>query len=214
MCHNEFPLRNRERKMFREIYAKYVLEYLFPNEYAILIHQDRPDLLDNIKNIGIEVTQAINQESAAVMNNWNMSFCEPIERKRKEHIKRVEYYDKKYHHDIKFWKEDACNLKEIYNAINHKNKKYKTYPYEVMDLFVDTADNYIVENENELDELAETVLMIIKELNVLYRYVYLNITGYVYRFDTMKQNYKLYIFSPEKSFELMEKTKEFILQQK
>ena len=33
-----------------------------------------------------------------------------------------------------------------------------------MDLFVDMADNYIVENENELDELAETVLMIIKEL--------------------------------------------------
>lgn len=52
------PLPRHTRLDYDECYAKLVLEKLFPNEYKNLELSDRPDLRDNARNIGIEVTSA------------------------------------------------------------------------------------------------------------------------------------------------------------
>ena len=52
------PLPRHTRLDYDECYAKLVLEKLFPDEYKNLELSDRPDLRDNARNIGIEVTSA------------------------------------------------------------------------------------------------------------------------------------------------------------
>lgn len=52
------PLPRHTRLDYDECYAKLVLEKLFPDEYKNLELSDRPDLRDNTRNIGIEVTSA------------------------------------------------------------------------------------------------------------------------------------------------------------
>lgn len=52
------PLPRHTRLDYDECYAKLVLEKFFPDEYKNLELSDRPDLRDNARNIGIEVTSA------------------------------------------------------------------------------------------------------------------------------------------------------------
>lgn len=52
------PLPRHTRLDYDECYAKLVLEKFFPDEYKKLELSDRPDLRDNARNIGIEVTSA------------------------------------------------------------------------------------------------------------------------------------------------------------
>lgn len=44
---------------YDECFAKIVLEEFFPNKYKNLIIKDKPDLVDESNNIGIEVVNAI-----------------------------------------------------------------------------------------------------------------------------------------------------------
>lgn len=52
------PLPRHTRLDYDECYAKLVLEKFFPDEYKNLELSDRPDLRDNARNIGVEVTSA------------------------------------------------------------------------------------------------------------------------------------------------------------
>ncbi len=42
-----------------EVYARLVLNFIDPATYSNLAHSDKPDLVDRNKDLGVEVTQAI-----------------------------------------------------------------------------------------------------------------------------------------------------------
>ncbi len=54
------PLPDHTELRYDECLAKLVLEEFFPNEFASLKICDKPDLQDKEKNIGVEVTKAVN----------------------------------------------------------------------------------------------------------------------------------------------------------
>lgn len=45
-----------------EVYARLVLQFLDEATYRNLSHRDKPDLWDELHDLGVEVTQAISQE--------------------------------------------------------------------------------------------------------------------------------------------------------
>lgn len=47
---------------FYEIFAKISLQNVFPDEFSNLILSDRPDLIDDTRKLGIEVTYATNEK--------------------------------------------------------------------------------------------------------------------------------------------------------
>lgn len=64
---NRIKARSKE---YDELYAKCILEYLFPEYCLQLVHCDKPDLISDINHIGIEVTSTISKESSAAVNLW------------------------------------------------------------------------------------------------------------------------------------------------
>lgn len=46
-----------------EVYARLVLQFLDEATYRNLSHRDKPDLWDELHDLGVEVTQAISQET-------------------------------------------------------------------------------------------------------------------------------------------------------
>lgn len=54
------PLPEHTRLDYYECLSKLTLEKIFPNEFSKLEIKDKPDLWDEIRDIGIEITRAIN----------------------------------------------------------------------------------------------------------------------------------------------------------
>lgn len=47
---------------FYEIFAKISLQNVFPDEFSNLTLSDRPDLIDDTRKLGVEVTYATNEK--------------------------------------------------------------------------------------------------------------------------------------------------------
>ncbi len=62
------PLLRHTKLHYDECYAKLVLERCFPDRYENLQISDKPDLRDNIHQIGIEVTSAIPPKTQEALN--------------------------------------------------------------------------------------------------------------------------------------------------
>ena len=67
---------------FYELYAKSVLEVLFPKEYGNLILSDKPDLIDTKSCFGIEVTHPVDEED----EKYDSYFQDKLHNKAKEEL--------------------------------------------------------------------------------------------------------------------------------
>lgn len=67
---------------FYELYAKSVLEVLFPEEYRNLILSDKPDLVDDNLCFGIEVTHPVDEE----YEKYDSYFQDKLYNKAKEEL--------------------------------------------------------------------------------------------------------------------------------
>lgn len=59
LCLKKEQSSEHTKHKYDECFAKIVLEEFFPNKYKNLIIKDKPDLVDESSNIGIEVVNAI-----------------------------------------------------------------------------------------------------------------------------------------------------------
>lgn len=85
------PLPDHTKLDYDECYAKLVLERHFPNRYSSLKIIDKPDLIDEEKCIGVEVTSAIPIKRREAIKLWyKMPYYSANEQKRaKERMKQL-----------------------------------------------------------------------------------------------------------------------------
>lgn len=145
------PLPGHTRLNYDECYAKLVLEKFFPEKYNSLKISDRPDLRDDMHNIGIEVTSAIpRQEQEALSLSSKIPFLpEKVQERRIEYLNKKGYRYTKYGmtHPGYGYSWTGCEIPpiektccaEFLNAVLKKIDKLNSGNYESLsqyDLFV------------------------------------------------------------------------------
>ena len=179
------------KKSFRyeECEAKLVLEEYAGDRYSSIYMRDKPDLQDDIKNIGIEVTSSISPEKRRAIHNW-IEECEA----------------KGY--DVNFWDAYECSFEEIKekcenvkyddfvcaflrksNKLNSGGyKKFQTY-----DLFILSEEQVFLENMPELLQR----LVPLNKVPLRYSCVYMYTQCMLITFDLDNETYKVDIIDEQ-----------------
>lgn len=201
---NHKPLVNKDATDFAELYALKVLQNKFPYKYVKLRHGDKPDIYDEYQSVGIEVTEAVNPNMAAAMNEWNLSFYEEDKTRQNQRRKRMEKHGEVFQDGPQLWKHLPCTNDDIFRAIQSKSNKFDHYAdFHTVDLYIGTFGNHcLTDTEDELADFGNIIIKQIRSINVLFRYIYVETIGYIYRFDIMNDTYMIYTISPEESTRL------------
>ena len=102
---------------YEECYAKVILEFF--NIYKDLKILDKPDLYEDVNDIGIEVTEAVEQDKKEALKLWYTMEKHPLEvqKKNKERMKQLGY-------------EYKCGV-QVWNPIIY-NKDVDSTPYDIV----------------------------------------------------------------------------------
>ncbi len=134
---------------YEECYAKSILEFF--NIIKNLKIEDKPDLYDSANDIGIEVTEAVEQDKKEAIKLWYTMEKHPLEiqKKNKERMKQLGY---EYQKGVMVWNpiiyDNGINSK-IYDIIyNSLTKKLELL----------NKGNYKICKENDLFILTELMI--------------------------------------------------------
>lgn len=140
------PLPDHTKLDYYECYAKVILEDLFADRYGVLDILDKPDLQNNEKDIGIEVTSADSPERREAVKLWyTMPYVS--KEKQKSNKERMEQLGMEYQGGLQVWPTVSYSDSEIegypieyfLKAVNKKIKKLNGEGYKSFtsyDLFV------------------------------------------------------------------------------
>lgn len=109
------------KKRYYEFYAKVIIEQMFNINLEV---RDKPDLQNEVKNIGIEFTSAEDSDNKEI-ENLGIILAENKARNRENVIKKINGKGGKYNQSCILGKPTSFeeNKKRIYNAIENKLKK-------------------------------------------------------------------------------------------
>lgn len=162
-------LNGEQRKAYFEYYAREILVSLFPVEFYNLHKADKPDLQDDCKSIGIEVTLALqdNELHAVALHDNIIDAKSETEKARiKERIKSIGVdfleYDSKIvgiGYPVSYVTSEPL-ISAAKNKIDKLNNKgddtlYEYFEFQHYRLFIYTSN--IREKRNYLDELVNTM---------------------------------------------------------
>ena len=183
-------------KDISELYAKFMLEEMFPNEYSKLLKSDKPDLVTNDRSIGVEVTRILweNDMAAAVyfLKNLRSQSIDNIEPHLIDNFSQRGYevllgntINAKLENKIIGFSSpsEGTNYPSFERKLETKYKRVNSDIY----LKCEYYDLYVIWRELFDDELS-CVTKIISEINkrfkIGYRYIYIDIGNYLYRYNT------------------------------
>ena len=159
-----------------ECYAKIVLEYFFPERYSNLTLSDKPDLICEINETGIEVTSAIPRDKREAETLW-IDIPNVDNEKKKYNIERMEQLGYKYTGGIQFWNINSFDVSPsiahkqfapFFSIFERKVKKLNSGNYKILSQY----DLFIHSEMHILDMQCENILNELIKLNNGYRYVY------------------------------------------
>lgn len=94
------PLQSHLIKKYEEFFAKLVLENFFPDRYFDLELSDKPDLRNEKKRIGIEVTSSETQSDRETVRLWSEAIRLPDGKIKDKKINRLKLLGMEYTGDI------------------------------------------------------------------------------------------------------------------
>lgn len=189
------PLPSHTRFDYEECYAKVILESLFPDKYKELQIADKPDLVNETAQIGIEVTTAIPQKHREALNLWSrIPYVPPKQAEQSK--ERMRQLGVEYQGAIQAWPPqnysaldiEKTPLAEVIAAFDGKVKKLNSGQYRSLkqyDLFI-LSDVWLV------DEREEEILQLLVEKNtgdLKYTFVVLTTSVDLYRFNLRDRKY-------------------------
>lgn len=185
------PLAPRLRKAYHEYMALIVLKEIFSDTYGELKRVDKPDLQDNQKKIGVEVTRALEGNYGEIDGLLTEAFyCKG--QAQQEATNRISKLGGRFSDDefrVFSWPTGHDNFKVIYYEFEKKLKKLNDKGYLQLDhneLFVHSdilADNLML--EQALHEMIKKQSNYKEEFEKVYVYV----PGALYKLDFYKRNY-------------------------
>lgn len=134
------PLPDHTKLNYDECCAKLVLEELFPEKYHDLLISDKPDLQG--LNVGIEVTNADNEEHREALKLWyTMPYVD--DNKKSRNIARMAQLGVKYTGGIQLWPSFSPKFDAVQQTILNKRQKlnngnYKLFNRNELFVFTDT----------------------------------------------------------------------------
>ena len=189
---------NHKKHVYRweECYAKLVLEQTFPERFSQLEIADKPDLQDDLSNMGVEVTTAIaknEKEKDHLFSELVQGHGTPERQKKsKERIRQLGgiYHDPGV---MSSWV-DYRDLNRIYSALESKLEKLNAGGYRNLDkqLVFITDTNIIRPDElNEVwTEIAKRQEVYSKRFDSIFLYLF---GGKLIEFDMKTGNIRCYV---------------------
>ena len=108
-----------EKYRYEECYAKILLERVYPEIYTDLSILDKPDLQNEVLQVGVEVTSAVPSSLREVKACWIKANNTNDMKIKSKYVKRMEQLGYKYTGGMQNWlKEDIEQLYELVKNVN------------------------------------------------------------------------------------------------
>lgn len=189
------PLPPHTKRNYDECYAKIVLESLYPNRYTNLRLADKPDLIDDNLDVGVEVTSAVPKKHREAVKLWYM--MPYVDENQQERGKeRMQQLGVEYQGGVQGWPSESCllsrieetPLKEVLSAFEKKVKLLNGGEYcqfQRYDLFINSKVWLIDEQVDQLLDALESR----NGRGVKYHYVYLATSIDIFEFNLSRKIY-------------------------
>lgn len=156
-----------EKYRYEECYAKILLERVYPEMYTDLSILDKPDLQNDVLQVGVEVTSAVPSSLREAKACWIKANNTNDKKIKSKYVKRMEQLGYTYTGGMQNWlKEDIDQLYEetslvdLEISIRSKIEKIDRGGYKEfknMDLYIDAMFSFFSINDDELFELMKNV---------------------------------------------------------
>lgn len=156
-----------EKYRYEECYAKILLERVYPEMYTDLSILDKPDLQNDVLQVGVEVTSAVPSSLREAKACWIKANNTNDKKIKSKYVKRMEQLGYTYTGGMQNWlKEDIDQLYEetslvdLETSIRSKIEKIDRGGYiefKNMDIYIDAMFSFFSINDDELFELMKNV---------------------------------------------------------
>lgn len=156
-----------EKYRYEECYAKILLERVYPEMYTDLSILDKPDLQNDVLQVGVEVTSAVPSSLREAKACWIKANNTNDKKIKSKYVKRMEQLGYTYTGGMQNWlKEDIDQLYEetslvdLETSIRSKIEKIDRGGYKEfknMDLYIDAMFSFFSINDDDLYELVKNV---------------------------------------------------------
>lgn len=193
-----------------EVYARLVLQFLDEATYRNLSHRDKPDLWDELHDLGVEVTQAISQETQEA-DALYAKLRETDDAKLKERLtERIEQVGAEVFDWGLFGPSGKDSFGLVIEAYKEKLGKLNGGGYRPF------AHNHLFIRS---DVLADTVMLeealaaflSLSAYSVSFERVIVTVPGHNYDFDLVSQMYKAISFGSDDQFRIAEQARALVL---
>lgn len=191
------PLPEHTKINIMECIAQIVLNEMFPNIFDGLIMDDRPDLQDDLKSIGVEVTEANNQAQKRNEALYVKIMSGEIRNKEKaieiinESYRPQKFFDgqnwvfepDRFNDGILVGLPDSDSFKRIINAFCIKLEKLNDGTYKALNKYFLFVHSNIFADENMIRVAIEEMDKIQSSLKRKFDAVYVYVPEYLYICD-------------------------------
>ena len=187
-------------KISSELYAKYMLEELFPSRYGVLTRSDKPDLITQDNAIGVEVTRVLWEHEMIAAKYYHdhlkgmYTNCVDPEiihsfEKRGNEVLTGGSIKSEWENKIIGYASplDGTNYAGFEKLLNYKYERIKDNQYtpcNQYDLYVIWRDLF----EDEVDKALDILKKVGEHYSVGYRYVYIDTIKQLVKYDSINQS--------------------------
>ncbi len=199
------PLKKHTKLDYDECHAKLILEKYFPQQYSDLRLSDCPDLRDESRNVGIEVTLANDSKDEEAWSlGSDIHYCQLDEKTKCKKLKRLDQLGYQYKgecmigpgHQYPSRGPDPLPIEKtpclyFINAVSEKLKKLNSGNYAVLsryDLFVESQ----VRIEDWMLPKLLDKLISLSVYKINYTFIYLSALNGLFVFDLATKEYKYF----------------------
>lgn len=214
------PLPDQTCLRYDECYAKVLLEKLFPDVFECLQIADAPDLRSAKNNIGIEVTSSVNEDShcaESLYSRWSALSISESNPETKTQMCRLEEKIKSrgavLSDGILCGPNGVDSFGSILEAVRSKLKKLRSGNYAELSEYRLFIQSDIFANDKMIRGASEAMgELCSKDTLPAFSVVYVNVPGYVYVFDTIKNEARIYQVDSNLQCELAERARAMVIE--
>ncbi|WP_443613538.1 hypothetical protein [Adlercreutzia sp.] len=189
-----------------EIYARLVLQHIDSATYGGLLHGDKPDLFDNYRELGVEVTQAISTEGQEAGSLYTRLNETEDEAERSRLVERIEQLGAKVCDHVLFGPNGKDSFDLILSIFKNKLAKINNGGYRQF------AHNHLFIRSDILagEEMLGSALLQFANLNESpqsFERGIVSVPGHNYDFDLLATSYHDLPFSSNDQYEMAEKAR-------
>jgi len=170
---------HNKEKLIRELQAKNILLQCYKKRYFNIENSEKPDLIDKVANIGIEVVLSTNQDKENFINAFKKNNPTKI-----NDAKNTTIFHSQYENKLAcafYWVDYNYLLNSFNDKLQKLHKVYCERKFNAYDLYI-KAESVGVDVD-EIEPLLKGMVLAQEKAQYKYRYVYIQFLPFIYCFD-------------------------------